>query len=81
MLARLTRLVSMGVNVIVLLALSDAGHAAYDPCLSARVATLGIPVFACTPDQFPDLTAAALKREDLHAWASKFDIRTVRAED
>ncbi|MBY0565452.1 MAG: VWA domain-containing protein [Hyphomonadaceae bacterium] len=78
MLTRLARLIGMGVNVIVLLALSDQGHAAYDPQLSARVAALGAPVFACTPDQFPDLMATALKRQDVHAWAAKEDIKLVR---
>lgn len=81
LLRRLARLVTMGVNVIALLALSDEGRPAYDPKLSARVAALGVPVFACTPDQFPDLMAAALKREDLHAWAAKLDIKTIRSED
>jgi VWA domain containing CoxE-like protein len=52
-LTRLARLIDLGVNVIVLLALSDAGRPAYNPNLSARVAALGAPVFACTPDQFP----------------------------
>jgi hypothetical protein len=79
--SRLARLAASGVNVICLLALSDQGRPAYDPRLSARVAALGIPVFACTPDQFPDLMAAALKREDIQAWAAKQDIRTIRAED
>lgn len=78
---RLARLKTMGVNIIALLALSDEGRPAYDPQLSARVAALGIPVFACTPDQFPDLMAAALKREDLHAWAASLDIKTIRPED
>jgi len=49
---RLARLVLRGVNVIVLLALTDTGRPAYNPALSAKVAALGIPVFACTPDQF-----------------------------
>lgn len=79
--ARLGRLLTAGVNVIVLLALSDEGRPAYDPKLSTQVAALGIPVFACTPDQFPDLMAAALKREDLHAWAAGRDIKTIRPED
>jgi len=79
--ARLGRLLIAGVNVIVLLALSDEGRPAYDPKLSAQVAALGVPVFACTPDQFPDLMAAALKREDLHAWAAGRDIKTIRPED
>jgi Mg-chelatase subunit ChlD len=77
--ARLARLIGMGVNVVVLLALSDEGRPAYDPNLSARVAALGAPVFACTPDQFPDLMAAALRREDLHAWAAREDIKTIAA--
>ena len=53
LLTRLAWLIGLGVNVIVLLALSDAGRPAHDPNLSARVAALGAPVFACTPDQFP----------------------------
>lgn len=77
---RLARLVGMGVNVVVLLALSDEGRPAYDPALSARVAALGVPVFACTPDRFPDLMATALRRDDLHAWAAKEDIKLVRGE-
>ncbi len=80
LLSRLARLVGLGVNVIALLALSDEGRPAYDPQLSAKVAALGVPVFACTPDQFPDLMAAALKREDLNAWAAKLDIKTIRPE-
>ncbi|TCS09363.1 VWA domain-containing protein [Caulobacter sp. BK020] len=78
--ARLARLVGSGVNVVTLLALSDEGRPAYDPRLSGRVAALGIPVFACTPDQFPDLMAAALKREDVLAWAAKADIKAIRAD-
>ncbi|PVM83447.1 VWA domain-containing protein [Caulobacter endophyticus] len=78
--ARLARLVGSGVNVIVLLALSDEGRPAYDPQLSGRVASLGVPVFACTPDQFPDLMAAALKREDVLAWAAKADIKAIRSD-
>jgi Mg-chelatase subunit ChlD len=81
MLTRLARLVGMGVNVIVLLALSDQGRPAFDPNLSARVAALGAPVFACTPDQFPDLMAAALRRESIHAWAAREDIKLVRPQD
>jgi Mg-chelatase subunit ChlD len=77
-LARLRSLIGAGVNVIVLLALSDAGRPAYNPDLSARVAALGAPVFACTPDLFPDLIAAALRRQDLHVWAAQRDIKLVR---
>jgi Mg-chelatase subunit ChlD len=81
LLVRLARLVGAGVNVIVLLALSDEGRPGFDAALSARVAALGIPVFACTPDQFPLLMATALKRQDVSAWAAGLDIKLVRAAD
>ena len=77
---RLARLSVRGVNVIVLLALTDTGCPSYDPALSAKVAALGIPVFACTPDQFPDLMATALKREDVAQWAADQDIKLIRPE-
>ena len=80
-LARLTSLIGAGVNVIVLLALSDAGRPAYNADLAVRVAALGAPVFACTPDLFPDLMAAALRRQDLQAWAARHDIKLVRPAD
>src|SRR4051794_1090271 len=40
---RLARLALTGVNVIVLLALTDTGRPSYHPALAARVADLGIP--------------------------------------
>jgi hypothetical protein len=81
LLGRLARLVLSGVNVIVLLALTDSGRPSYDPALSAKVASLGIPVFACTPDQFPDLMATALRREDIHSWAADRDIKLIRSDE
>lgn len=80
LLARVQRLIGMGVNVIVLLALSDAGKPFHDPNLSAKMAALGAPVFGCTPDQFPDLMATALRREDIHAWAAREDIKIIAVE-
>ena len=53
LLQRLAALVRAGVNVIVLLALTDQGRPGYDPAMAGAVAALGIPVFACTPDLFP----------------------------
>lgn len=78
LLDRLAQVKASGVNVIVLLALTDTGRPAYDAHLAGEVATLGIPVFACTPDQFPGLMAAALRREDINAWAAGEDIKTIR---
>ncbi|HJO67431.1 MAG TPA: VWA domain-containing protein [Sphingomonas sanguinis] len=77
---RLARLAVSGVNIVVLLALTDNGRPSYDPQLAAQVAALGIPVFACTPDQFPELMATALRREDVHGGAADRDIKLVRAD-
>lgn len=67
-------------NVIVLLALTDTGNPSYDARLAATMATLGVPVFAATPDQYPDLMACALRREDIHQWAATQDIKTIRPD-
>jgi Mg-chelatase subunit ChlD len=75
--ARLGKLVSDGVNVIVLLALSDEGRPSYDAELASTVAAMGIAVFACTPDQFPDLMATALRRQDVFQWAANQDLKVV----
>lgn len=79
--ARVGRLTGQGVNVIVLLALTDTGNPSYDARLAATMATLGVPVFAATPDQFPDLMACALRREDIHQWAATQDIKTIRPDE
>lgn len=80
MLARLQAMVHAGVRLIVLLALSDDGRAGFDIDNARAISAMGAPVFACTPDQFPDLMAAALKGEDLHAWAARSDIALVRGD-
>jgi Mg-chelatase subunit ChlD len=71
MLARLSEMTASGVTVVVLLALSDEGAPVYDAQNAAALAELGIPAFACTPDAFPDLLAAALANRDLAAWAHR----------
>lgn len=68
MLRKAAELKQAGVSVLALLALSDAGAPAYDHDNAAALAALEIPVFACTPDQFPELLAAAIARQDLRAW-------------
>ena len=64
------RLKESGVQLISLLALSDEGKPWYDAKNAAAFAEMDIPVFACTPDRFPDLMAAALAKKDLKLWAS-----------
>jgi hypothetical protein len=39
---------------------------------------MGCPVFACTPNQFPDLMATSLARRDIGEWAAANDIAIVR---
>lgn len=69
-------LVGAGVTVVALLALSDDGAPAYDHDHAAAFAALGIPAFACTPDLFPDLMAAAIERRDLQSWTAAQGIHT-----
>jgi Mg-chelatase subunit ChlD len=71
MLRRMATLKAAGVQVIVLLALSDEGRPSYDQENAAALAALGVPAFACTPDAFPDLMAAAIERRDLSGFVGK----------
>jgi Mg-chelatase subunit ChlD len=80
MLSRVAALKQSGVNVIVLLALSDDGHPGYSSDHAEKIAAMNCPVFACTPDQFPDLMATALTRQDIHQWAAAQDIALVRGD-
>ena len=70
LLRRARTLVESGVQLVALLALSDSGAPSYDGDNAAALAELGVPAFACTPDAFPDLLAAAIRRDDLTAWAA-----------
>jgi len=79
LLARAQRLVGSGVQMIALLALSDEGAPSYDRALAARLAALGVPSFACTPDRFPDLMATAIRKADVSAWAAGAGIAAVPA--
>jgi Mg-chelatase subunit ChlD len=78
MIKRAAALVQAGVQMVALLALSDDGAPAFDRSISAEFAALGVPSFACTPDLFPDLMAAAINRQDLGRWAATHEIVTAR---
>ncbi|WP_283137025.1 vWA domain-containing protein [Rhizohabitans arisaemae] len=71
MLRRVAAMTASGVQVLVLLALSDEGAPAYDRENAAALAALGVPAFACTPDVFPALMAEAIERRDIGAWAER----------
>jgi Mg-chelatase subunit ChlD len=81
MLERAAALVGAGVQVIALLALSDAGAPSYDARTAGAFAALGIPCFACTPDAFPALMAAAIQRADVAAWAAGEGYAVARAAE
>jgi len=71
---RAVELVASGVQLVVLLALNDDGAPSYDHRNAQFLADLGVPVFACTPDKFPELMAAALTKQDIGLWAAKEEL-------
>ncbi|MFF5768985.1 VWA domain-containing protein [Streptomyces californicus] len=65
MLKRVAAMKAAGVEFVTLLALSDEGAPAYDRDHAAALGALGAPAFACTPDLFPDVMAAAIEKRPL----------------
>ena len=78
MLQILAEYVAAGVRTIGLLALNDDGKPRHDHDNAQAMADMGIPVFACTPDLFPDLMGAAISGRDLNEWAAGRDIAATR---
>ena len=68
---RLGEMAASGVRAMCLLALSDNGAPSYDESLARKLAALGIPCFACTPQRLPDLVEGALRGADLTRLATK----------
>lgn len=81
LLKRAQEMVESGVQLITLLALSDEGRPSYDKDLADKLANLGVPSFACSPDLFPTLMACAIKREDINQWAATQGIITSRGQN
>jgi len=81
MLKRAASLAASGISMVALLALSDEGAPGYDRSVAQAFAGFGIPSFACTPDLFPELMAAAISREDIGGWAAARDIALARAPE
>jgi Mg-chelatase subunit ChlD len=77
MIKRAASIVASGVQMITLLALSDDGAPGYDHQIAESFAGLGIPAFACTPDLFPELMAAAINRQEIAQWAASREIVTI----
>ncbi|MBL3656914.1 VWA domain-containing protein [Fulvivirga sediminis] len=74
MLKRAQDMIDSGIQFICLLALNDEGSPSYDSNMASKLSQMGAPVFACTPDQFPDLMAAAIQKQDLKQWAGEHEI-------
>ncbi len=71
MLRRVASLKASGIQFITLLALNDDGAPAFDKSIASQFASMSISSFACSPDQFPDLMAAAIKKEDIQNWMAR----------
>lgn len=75
---RAASIIASGATLITLLALSDDGAPAFDHQNAADLAALGSPAFACTPELFPSLMAAAIQKQDIATWAAIQGINAVR---
>jgi uncharacterized protein with von Willebrand factor type A (vWA) domain len=78
MFKRVASIIASGAQLITLLALSDEGAPTFSHEHARMFAELGSPAFACTPDKFPDLMAAAITRCDVNQWAAENNIVTSR---
>ncbi len=81
MLKRAAAIVGSGVRLVTLLALADTGAPSFDEENAAALAGMGVPSFACTPDRFPDLMAAAIQGRDLGQWAAEQGMTASRARE
>ncbi len=76
LLKRVAAIINSGVQLVTLLALNDEGAPMYDHRIAEEFALMGSPAFACSPDKFPDLMAAAIQKQDIAQWAAANDIVT-----
>ena len=74
MLQKAAAIKNSGAQLITLLALDDKGAPSYDREIAAKLSAMEIPVFACTPDHFPELLATAIKKESVQNWMARIGI-------
>ena len=77
---RAASIIASGVTMITLLALSDDGAPAYDHQNARDLAGLGSPAFACTPQLFPELIAAAIQKRNIAQWAAEAELVASRGD-
>lgn len=65
LLRSLAEMKGAGVTVVCLLAIADGGKPYYDAQMAEKVAALGIPCFACSPERLPELLEKAMKGQAL----------------
>ncbi|MBK9261308.1 MAG: VWA domain-containing protein [Polyangiaceae bacterium] len=75
MIRRMEDMAQSGVRAMVLLALDDSGAPSFDTELAKKLAKVGVPSFACTPNALPPMLEAVLKGQNLDAVAQRFDSR------
>ncbi len=68
---RMHEMVTSGVRVITLLALSDSGIPFFDEQVAKKLSAGGVPCFGCTPNKLPELIEGVLKKHDLKALAAR----------
>ena len=71
LLRKLEDMKESGVTVISLLAIADGGKPYYSASMAQKIARLGIPCFACTPERLPELLTATLKGYELNNFDKK----------
>ncbi|MEM1124289.1 MAG: VWA domain-containing protein, partial [Bacteroidota bacterium] len=71
LLKRVAAIKASGAQLITLLALNDDGAPAFDRSLANQFAGFNVPTFACSPDQFPSLMAAAIRKDSITSWMAK----------
>ena len=72
MLRNLEDMKEAGVTVVCLLAISGDGQPYYDTQMAGKIASMGIPCFACNPEKLPLLLERVLKNLDLSSFKQEF---------
>ena len=72
MLRNLEDMKEAGATVVCLLAISGDGQPYYDAQMAGKIASMGIPCFACNPEKLPLLLERVLKNLDLNSFQEEF---------
>jgi hypothetical protein len=63
-------LLESGIKAMTLLAISDQGKPSFNQNLAEKLAKLGMPCFACTPNRLPELIECVLRGNNLQSLAA-----------